>query len=525
MPALTATPAWQALQAHSEHFRGNDFRCAELFEDANRFQDFSLQLDDLLLDYSKNFCNKETRSLLVALARERGVEQAIAAMFDGDPINTTEQRAALHIALRRPPESSEHPEVVACLNKMSDFVAAVHSGDWRGFEGNQITDVVNIGIGGSDLGPAMVTEALANYSSGHLKSHFVSNIDPQHLQSTLANLNPATTLFIVASKSFRTQETHENANKARQWFLQHCSDEKQIAKHFVAITTNLEAATKFGIDPENLFPMWDWVGGRYSLWSAIGLSIALAVGMNNFKHLLAGAHAMDSHFRNADLENNMPVILALITVWYTSFFDVRSTALVPYSQLLSQFPKFLQQLSMESLGKSVTATGESVDTRTGEVIWGAEGSNSQHSFFQLLHQGTELIPVDFIAVARGAANTDPDLQQKLLANCLSQSLALMQGKPNTSEPHRHYPGNRPSNTLLLAELNPHNLGALAALYEHKVYVQSVLWGINAFDQWGVELGKELSGSLYKAFSDESEQSKLDNSSIGLLNKIREWSKP
>ncbi len=522
MTALTDTPAWQALLAHSDALRQSGFSIANQFQDPNRFANFSLQQEQLLLDFSRNYCTAETVELLVNLARQQGTEEAIAAMFAGERINATEDRAALHTALRIPAEANPYPEVVACLNKMNDFVAAIHSGEWVGYDGQKITDVVNLGIGGSDLGPAMVTEALQCYTRAEIKLHFVSNIDPQHLQSTLAHLNPASTLFIVASKSFRTQETHENAQQARAWFLQHCDEEKQIAKHFVAISTNLEAARKFGIDPENLFPMWDWVGGRFSLWSAIGLSIALAIGMEQFRQLLAGAHAMDEHFQSASLEQNMPVLLALLSVWHTGFLSVRSTAVVPYSHALRSFPLFLQQLSMESLGKSVDKNGNKLDYCTGEVIWGTEGSNSQHSYFQLLHQGTEMIPVDFIAVAKPCANEQQAQHKQLLANCLSQSLALMQGQANPEQTHRDYPGNRPSNTLLLAELNPKNLGALIALYEHKVYVQSVIWNINAFDQWGVELGKELSGSMSQAFSDQGSRDQLDSSSTGLLKKILEW---
>jgi glucose-6-phosphate isomerase len=523
MPALSSSPAWQALQAHSEDLRSSGFRIAEQFRDSNRFRDFSLRQGELLLDYSKNYCSQDTLTLLLDLAEQQGVSAAIAAMFAGEHINTSEDRAALHTALRLPAAANPRPEVLACLNKMNDFVSAIHSGSWTGFDGQAITDVVNIGIGGSDLGPAMVTEALADFASGKLRLHFVSNIDPNHVQSTLRQLNPATTLFIIASKSFRTQETHANAQQARCWFLAHCNDESQIAKHFVAISTNLQAAQAFGIDPENLFPLWDWVGGRYSLWSAIGLSIALAIGMKNFQSLLAGANAMDEHFRQAALQENMPVVLALLAVWYGGFLGARSNAVVPYAHRLREFPLFLQQLSMESLGKSVTSAGEPLDVASGDVIWGAEGSNGQHSFFQLLHQGSDLIPVDFIALARGNAKVDPLQHQQLLANCLSQSIALMQGRANSEQAHRHYAGNKPSNTLLLAELNPYNLGSLIALYEHKVYVQSVLWGINAFDQWGVELGKELSDSVMQAFVDSEAKQALDESSRGLIDQIAEWS--
>lgn len=523
MTALTTTPAWQALGTHSASFKKNGFRCADLFNEGDRYSQYSLRHEQLLLDYSKNFCTEETLNLLLELANQAELPQAIEAMFAGQHINATEGRAALHTALRAPAASNQYPEVVATLNRMTDFVHAIHSGEWRGCKDDKISDVVNIGIGGSDLGPAMVTEALAAFSTGDVNVHFVSNVDPSHLAITLANLNPATTLFVIASKSFRTLETHENANSARQWFLDAGHDESQIAKHFVAISTNLEAAREFGIDAENLFPMWDWVGGRFSLWSAIGLSIALAIGMKNFQALLAGAHSMDQHFRSASLDRNMPVLLALLTIWYTGFFNAHSTAVVPYSHPLKQLPQFLQQLYMESLGKRTSPEGKPIDNNSGEVIWGTEGTNGQHSYFQLLHQGTEFIPVDFIAIARSAVPGKSEQHKQLLANCLSQSLALLQGKQHPENESKTSPGNRPSNTLLLAELNPYNLGSLLALYEHKVYVQSVIWGINAFDQFGVELGKELSRSLYGAFADSVQRDKLDLSSQGLMNQILEWS--
>ncbi|MCG8415284.1 MAG: glucose-6-phosphate isomerase [Pseudomonadales bacterium] len=523
MNPLTATPAWQALSDHSSSFKQEGFRCGDLFKEGNRFGDFSLRHEQLLLDYSKNFCTKGTFNLLLNLAEQTRVPEAIEAMFSGEEVNSTEGRAALHTALRTPAASNQFPEVVATLNRMTDFVHGIHSGEWRGCENDRITDVVNIGIGGSDLGPAMVTEALGAFASKHVNVHFVSNVDPSHLNLSLTNLNPATTLFIIASKSFRTLETHENANSARQWFLDAGHDKAQIAKHFIAISTNLEAAREFGIDAENLFPMWDWVGGRFSLWSAIGLSIALAIGMKNFQALLAGAHSMDLHFRSASLENNMPVLMALLTVWYTGFFDAHSTAVVPYSHPLKQLPQFLQQLYMESLGKRTTPEGKPISTNSGEVIWGTEGTNGQHSYFQLLHQGTEFIPVDFIAIAKPSIPEKTEQHKQLLANCLSQSLALMQGKHHPDNESRSSPGNRPSNTLLLAELTPYNLGSLLALYEHKVFVQSVIWGINAFDQFGVELGKELSRSLYGAFEDSEQRSGLDASSQGLMKQILEWS--
>ena len=522
MPSLTASPAWLALDAHSKTFKQADFRCQDLFADGNRFAEFSLRHKNLLLDYSKNFCSKDTLGLLIQLAEETGVPAGISAMFAGEKVNFTENRAALHTALRAPAEKNTYPEVIATLNRMTDFVEAIHSGQWRGCDGKKITDVVNIGIGGSDLGPAMVTEALSQFATRHVNLHFVSNVDPTHLQNTLSNLDSTSTLFIIASKSFRTLETHENANSARQWFLARGHKAKDIAKHFVAISTNLEAAREFGIDAENLFPMWDWVGGRFSLWSAIGLSIALAIGMKNFRDLLAGAHNMDQHFQTAELTENMPVLMALLTIWYTGFFDAHSTAVVPYSRALNLMPQFLQQLYMESLGKQISNQGEKISFNTGEVIWGTEGTNGQHSYFQLLHQGTEFIPVDFIAVARTSVAGKEQQHRQLLANCLSQSLGLLTGKEDSEHSEKNSPGNRPSNTLLLSEITPYNLGALLALYEHKVYVQSIVWDINAFDQWGVELGKELSQTIFNAFSNADEKVRLDSSSAGLLEQISSW---
>lgn len=525
MTCLTDLPAWQALSAAAADFQRREFRLGDLVnDDQQRFTDFSLELDGLLLDYSKNFLTADTVKKLVELALERRLPDAIAAMFRGDAINNTEHRPALHIALRQPPEMNSHPEVTATLEKMQGFVNAIHSGNWRGYSGKQITSVVNLGIGGSDLGPAMVTEALASFHSGHVEVRFVSNVDPVHLHRTIAELDPETTLFIVASKSFTTLETHQNAAAARRWFLAHAGDESAIARHFVAITTNLEAAQQFGIAADNLFPMWDWVGGRYSLWSAIGLPIALAIGMDNFRQLLAGAHRMDEHFRHAGLAENMPVIMGLLTIWYTGFFNAHSTAVVPYYQALTQFPSFLQQLYMESLGKRVTRDGEPLSTGSGEVVWGTVGTNGQHSYFQLFHQGCEFIPVDFIAVARPGVAQATEAHQHLLANCFSQSLALMNGNPDETDPHKQVPGNRPSNTLLLQNLDPATLGSLIALYEHKVYVQSVIWDINAFDQWGVELGKALSRTLYSAFTDAGQRDNLDASSAGLIAQTNNWTR-
>lgn len=516
--------ARQALQKHSEEFKRKEFRLSTLFDaDSNRFKEYSLSHEGLLLDYSKNLITPETTSLLVDLAKQSQLRAAIDAMFRGDEINTTEQRAALHVALRDPSPDTNTPEVRETLERMERLVTEVHGGSWKGYSGKAITDVVNLGIGGSDLGPAMVCDALSPFSSAKLNVHFVSNIDPSHLHNILKNLRAETTLFVVASKSFSTLETLKNAEAAREWLLQQ-TDATATAKHFVAITTNLRAATQFGIEEQNLYPLWDWVGGRFSLWSAIGLPIALALGMDGFRQLLAGAHSMDEHFRSAPLEKNIPVILALVNFWYREYFDAHSTAVVPYSQRLNLLPSFLQQLCMESLGKSVDMQGAPIEYNTGDIIWGTAGTNGQHSYFQLLHQGTEFIPVDFIAAANSDAEGRPEAHQQLLANCFSQSLALMEGKLDTDSRHKTVAGNKPSNTLLLEELNPYNLGMLLALYEHKVFTLSVLWNINAFDQWGVELGKKLSTKVFAAMSTETGLEGLDESTQGLIQKVQQWRK-
>lgn len=513
-----------ALQKHSEEFKRKDFRLSALFgPDSNRFQEYSLSHEGLLLDFSKNFINPRTLSLLVDLAEQSQLPAAIEAMFNGEEINTTEQRAALHIALRDPSTDTSTPEVSASLERIEKLVAQVHGGEWKGYSGKAITDVVNLGIGGSDLGPAMVCDALKPSSTPKLNVHFVSNIDPSHLHNTLKDLQAETTLFVVASKSFSTLETLTNAEAARDWLLQR-TDATATAKHFVAITTNLSAATEFGIEEQNLYPLWDWVGGRFSLWSAIGLPIALAIGMDGFRQLLAGAHSMDEHFRTAPPKKNLPIILALLNFWYREYFDAHSTAVVPYSQRLNLLPSFLQQLCMESLGKSVDKQGAPIEHNTGDIIWGTAGTNGQHSYFQLLHQGTEFIPVDFIAAANSDAEGSGQAHQQLLANCFSQSLALMEGKLNADSAHKVVAGNKPSNTLLLEELNPYNLGMLLALYEHKVYALSVLWNINAFDQWGVELGKKLSTKVFAAMSAETDQELLDASTQGLIQKVEHWQK-
>lgn len=523
MANLTDTKAWQSLHAHSSRFKQPDFRLANLVgTQSGRFAGFSLRVEDLLLDFSKNLLTAETLDLLLKLAEQRQVAQAIAVMFAGDTINGSEQRAALHIALREPPHSARFPEVDATLQHMDALVTAVLNGVHSGYSGKAITDIVNLGVGGSDLGPALVVSALHHVRETRFNVHFVSNIDPLHLQSTLSGLNPETTLFIVASKSFTTLETLHNANAARRWILAHAHSEDAVARHFVAVTSNQMVAITFGIKPDHILPMWDWVGGRFSLWSAIGLPIAFAQGMGKFRELLAGAHAMDQHFQRAPLRQNMPVILGLLAVWYRGFFASHSSAFIPYSQALKLLPAFLQQLSMESLGKSVTNTDEPVRYHTGEPVWGAAGTDVQHSCFQMLHQGSNFIPVDFIVAARAATTTDAEAHQHLLANCLSQSLALMQGSADNANPCRDVPGNRPSNTLMLRELNAYNLGSLLALYEHKTYVQSVIWNINAFDQWGVQLGKTLSNELFAKIQGANTNSTTDDSTANLLEILGKW---
>ena len=520
---LTNTAAWQELLAHSAQFQRKDFRLAELVgTKPGRFQEFSLSHEDLLLDFSKNLLTTRTLELLQALAHQQGVPAAIEAMFAGEIINHSEQRPALHIALREPAGMARFAEVSQTLEYMEKLVTAVHSGSYPGYSGKPITDIVSLGVGGSDLGPALVVSALRQTTATQPRVHFVSNIDPAQLETVLAALHPETTLFIVASKSFTTLETMHNAQSARQWLLSHAADESAIATHFLAVTANTEAALAFGIHSAHVLPMWDWVGGRFSVWSAIGLPIAFELGMSNFRQLLAGAHAMDLHFRRAKLNQNMPVILALLAIWYRAFFAAHSSAVIPYSHALRLLPAYLQQLSMESLGKSVDSGNDPVSHHTGEPVWGVVGTDVQHSCFQLLHQGTNFIPVDFIVTANPASTLDTEAHQQLFANCLSQSLALMQGVTDTAAPWRYMAGNKPSNTLLLRELSPYNLGSLLALYEHKVYVQSVIWNINAFDQWGVELGKSLSQKLFAAVSGADTSSRLDDSSRNLIERAQSW---
>ncbi len=531
---IKTNSALQALEKHKQQLSKSNI--SDLFAgDPQRFENFSLQAPELLFDYSKHLINAETIKLLVDLAQQAGVQEGINAMFAGELINNTEQRPALHIALRSPlNQTAEERAVHATLAKIEAFVANIQSGQWTGYSGLPITDIVNIGIGGSDLGPAMVYQALSPFHSSKVHCHFVSNIDPCHLQQTLADLNPETSLFVIASKTFTTLETLQNAKAAKQWLQRSLTSDNDLAKHFVAVSSNIKAATTFGIDKNNVFSVWDWVGGRYSLWSAIGLPIALGTSMQCFRELLNGAHAMDEHFRNSSLESNMPVLMALLNIWYLNFFQVETQVILPYIQNLYLFPAFLQQLDMESLGKSVTKDGDSLNVNSGGIIWGSAGTNGQHSFHQLLHQGNHMVPADFIASATTPTN-NVEQHQHLLANCFAQSQALMQGKSlqevkaelseqgysedeiTSLAPHKVITGNKPSSTIMMKALRPSALGALIAAYEHKVYVQSVVIGVNAFDQWGVELGKQLSAELYQAISSNEQCSHFDASTNGLIN--------
>lgn len=514
----------------------------EMFcDDSKRFDKFSLQLDGLLLDYSKNLITAETLALLLNLAHQSKLDDWIARMFNGDKINSSEQRAALHTALRAPRGTSVYvdgkdvlPDVHRVLDHIRHFSEAVHNGTFCGHTGKPFRDVVNIGIGGSALGPLMVSEALKPYGSAQLNVHFVSNVDATDLAETLKPLDPETTLFIISSKTFTTLETLTNAHSARDWLIKHLGADEVVGKHFVAVSTNLAETSKFGINPENVFEFWDWVGGRYSLWSAIGLPIALYIGINNFERLLAGAHAMDTHFREAPLERNMPVILGILGIWYANFFGAASYAILPYDQYLQHFPAYLQQLEMESNGKRVDRNGQLVDYATSMVIWGEPGTNGQHSFYQLIHQGTRMVPADFLAPIT-SHNPIGEHHSILLANCFAQTEALMLGKTTAEAraelevqglngeeleallPYKVFPGNRPTNTLLFDQLDPYTMGMLVALYEHKVFVQSVIWDINAFDQWGVEFGKQLAGKLLPELQRNEHVFVHDSSTNGLIN--------
>ena len=537
------TPTWLALEAH--RLATQSLRMADEFVyDGQRAQKFSIEAAGVFLDYSKNLINSDAMRLLLALARERGVMQRLDLMLAGERINVSEHRAVLHMALRNPASSVRRylldgidvgDEVPRVLAHMRDFTQRVRDGQWRGGTGREITDIVNIGIGGSDLGPQMVCEALREFAHPRLTMHFVSNVDGAALERALSRVSVESTLFIVASKTFTTQETLANATSARDWFLANGGREADVAKHFVAVSTNAAEVEKFGIDTANMFEFWDWVGGRYSLWSAIGLSIALAVGMDGFEELLAGAHTMDEHFASAPLEANMPVLLALVGVWNVNFCGASSQCIAPYAQHLHRLPAYLQQLEMESNGKSVDRDGNTVAAASCPVIWGEPGTNGQHAFFQLLHQGTSVIPVDFIAAVHGNGKL-PEHHRMLLANCIAQSEALMVGKSeaqvhaelraqglNATEiyaltPHKFFAGNRPSNTILLDKLTPKSLGALIALYEQKTFVQGVIWGVNSFDQWGVELGKQLAKTIDAELKSGAVSGVHDGSTIGLMRR-------
>jgi len=543
MSKLIESTAWQALRTHCSAIKTRQMR--QMFkDDPKRFDKFSVQLGDLFFDYSKNLINEETIKLLIALAEQSALPANIERMFNGEKINSTEQRAALHTALRNRSEKPVYvdgknvmPDVRRVLELMRRFSGEVRSGKHTGHTGKAITDIVNIGIGGSDLGPLMVCEALKPFASPALRAHFVSNIDSSHLSETLKKLDAETTLFIVSSKTFTTQETLTNARSARTWLLDRLGDKtndfQAVAKHFAAVSTNLEATAKFGINPHNVFEFWDWVGGRYSLWSAIGLPIALYVGMDKFEELLGGAYAMDEHFRGAPLEKNIPVLMGLLGVWYGNFFGSGSNAVFPYDQYLHRFAAYLQQLDMESNGKGVDRDGNPVDYDTGMVVWGEPGTNGQHAFYQLIHQGTRLIPADFIAPLH-SHNPLGEHHAILLANCFAQTEALMVGKTAQEAraellaqglqgdaleallPHKVFAGNKPTNTLLFDKLDPHTLGMLIALYEHKVFVQSVVWNINPFDQWGVELGKQLAGKILPELSSSPATTTHDASTGGLI---------
>ncbi|WP_147661139.1 glucose-6-phosphate isomerase [Escherichia coli] len=541
----TQTAAWQALQKHFDEMK--DVTIADLFaKDGDRFSKFSATFDDqMLVDYSKNRITEETLAKLQDLAKECDLAGAIKSMFSGEKINRTENRAVLHVALRNRSNTpilvdgkDVMPEVNAVLEKMKTFSEAIISGEWKGYTGKAITDVVNIGIGGSYLGPYMVTEALRPYKN-HLNMHFVSNVDGTHIAEVLKKVNPETTLFLVASKTFTTQETMTNAHSARDWFLKAAGDEKHVAKHFAALSTNAKAVGEFGIDTANMFEFWDWVGGRYSLWSAIGLSIVLSIGFDNFVELLSGAHAMDKHFSTTPAEKNLPVLLALIGIWYNNFFGAETEAILPYDQYMHRFAAYFQQGNMESNGKYVDRNGNVVDYQTGPIIWGEPGTNGQHAFYQLIHQGTKMVPCDFIAPAI-THNPLSDHHQKLLSNFFAQTEALAFGKsrevveqeyrdqgkdPATLDyvvPFKVFEGNRPTNSILLREITPFSLGALIALYEHKIFTQGVILNIFTFDQWGVELGKQLANRILPELKDDKEISSHDSSTNGLINRYKAW---
>lgn len=544
MAILTQHPSWKTLCEHEKIISTLHMR--QLFEaDPKRFDKFSLKLDDILLDYSKHRITEETLALLYQLARDANVENWRDRMFSGEKINITENRAVLHTALRNRSNSPVYvdghdvmPDVNAVLDQMRSFSNKVRNGDWKGYSGKRITDIVNIGIGGSDLGPVMVCDALKPYARLDLNVHFVSNIDGAHLVRALEKCNPETTLFIIASKTFTTQETMTNAHSARAWFLDSAKDDAHIAKHFVALSTNANAVISFGIDADNMFAFWDWVGGRYSLWSAIGLSIALYVGMDNFEDLLAGGHEMDIHFKTAPLEQNMPVIMAMIGIWYNNFFHADTHAILPYDQSMARFPAYMQQADMESNGKFMCRDGKRVHYKTGPIIWGEAGTNGQHAFYQLIHQGTPIVPADFLMPIHShyQVGSNGNAHHKiLLANFLAQTQALMLGKTEEEAraelekqglsgdaleqllPHKIFEGDRPTTSILFDKLTPNTLGKLIALYEHKIFVQGILWDINSYDQWGVEYGKQIASQILPQLTNNEVVTNYDSSTNGLIN--------
>jgi glucose-6-phosphate isomerase len=540
----TTTAAWKSLQDHFSDIRNIHLR--ELFKnDPDRFSKYSLSNRDIVFDYSKNIINDKTIQLLHQLANECKLKDGIDAMFNGEKINETEGRSVLHTALRNlstEPVFAEGkdvmPEVRKVLKQMKNFCNRVHDGRWRGYTGKRIKYIVNIGIGGSDLGPLMVTEALKPYWLEDIQTYFVSNVDATHIAEVLKKIKPERTLFLVASKTFTTQETMTNAFTAREWFLEHAIDEKHIAKHFAALSTNETEVVKFGINKRNMFRFWDWVGGRYSLWSAIGLSIALTIGYKNFEELLAGAYDSDQHFRTTSFEKNIPVVMALIGLWYTNFFGAQSEAILPYDQYMHRFAAYFQQGNMESNGKSIDRTGEQVEYATGPIIWGEPGTNGQHAFYQLIHQGTPLIPCDFIGVAQ-SHNPIGDHHQKLVSNFFAQTEALMNGKNEVEAakeletsglgveaiskllPYKVFAGNKPTNSFLVKKITPFSLGQLIALYEHKIFVQGIIWNIFSFDQWGVELGKQLANKILPELKDDERISSHDSSTNNLINIFKE----
>ena len=544
----TKTGSWKKLEAHFEKMK--DVHMRDLFsQDPARFDRFSIEFNDLLVDFSKNRITLETLDLLLGLAEEVEVRDAIDKMFSGDKINETENRAVLHVALRNRSNTpilvdgdDVMPGVNGVLEKVKIFSGRIQSGEWKGYTGRKVTDIVNIGIGGSDLGPVMVTEALKPYAMTGMNVHFVSNVDGTHVAETLKTLNPATTLFMIASKTFTTQETMTNAFTAREWFLKTAREQGHVTKHFVAISTNGEKVREFGIDGENMFGFWDWVGGRYSLWSAIGLSIACYIGYENFEELLQGGHGMDLHFKDAPFGENIPVILALIGIWYGNFFGARSEVILPYDQYMHRFPAYFQQGNMESNGKSVDRAGEVLTSQSGPIIWGEPGTNGQHSFYQLLHQGTKLIPADFLAPAV-SHNSIGDHHNILLSNFFAQTEALMNGKTGDEviaelreegkseeeiakiRPYKVFEGNRPTNSILFRKMTPRTLGSLIAMYEHKIFVQGVIWNIFSFDQWGVELGKQLAKKIQPELVDDQPVDTHDSSTNGLINAFKKLTGP